>query len=96
MCKVLKGYVELQLSKVLLECKDLLVQLVNKANVVRHYGTQRLVGDKGDRGERGEHGVKGEKGIQGDNCVLANHLPIQLATRYGEKCVCQVPCIRTG
>ena len=35
-----------------------------------------------------ERGVKGEKGIQGDNSdvlsVLADHLPIQLATRYGE------------
>ena len=44
---------------------------------------------KGDHGERGERGVKGEKGIQGDNSndlnVLADHLPIQLATRYGEK-----------
>ena len=33
--------------------------------------------------------MKGEKGIQGDNSdvpsVLANHLPIQLAIRYGEK-----------
>ena len=57
-----------------------------------HYGTQGLVGDKGDRGERGERGergAKGEKGIQGANSdvlsVLADHLPIQLATRYGEK-----------
>ena len=34
--------------------------------------------------------MKGEKGIQGDNSdvlsVLADHLPIQLVTRYGEKC----------
>ena len=33
--------------------------------------------------------MKGEMGIQGDNSdvlnVLAEHLPIQLATRYGEK-----------
>ena len=33
--------------------------------------------------------MKGDKGIQGDNSnvlsVLAEHLPIQLATRYGEK-----------
>ena len=64
---------------------------MNKAN----YGTQGLVGDKGDRGEqgdrgeRGERGAKGEKCIQGDNSdilsVLADHLSIQLATRYGEK-----------
>ena len=48
-----------------------------------HYGTQGLVGEQCDRGERGE------KGIQGDTSdvlsVLANHLPIQLATRHGEK-----------
>ena len=48
-----------------------------------HCGTQGLVGEQGDRGERGE------KGIQGDTSdalsVLANHLPIQLVTRYGEK-----------
>ena len=49
--------------------------------------------------DHGERGVKGEKSIQGDNSnvlsVLADHLPIQLATRYGEKNVlCQVPCIR--
>ena len=34
--------------------------------------------------------MKGEKGIQGDNSdvlsVLVEHLPIQLAIRYGEKC----------
>ena len=51
-----------------------------------HYGTQGLVGEKGDRGERG---AKGEKGIQCDTSdvlsVLADDLPIQLATRYGEK-----------
>ena len=33
--------------------------------------------------------MKGEKDIQGDNSdvlsVLAEHVPIQLATRYGEK-----------
>ena len=42
---------------------------------------------KGDHGEQGVCGVKGEMGIQGDNSnvlsVLAEHLPIQLATRYG-------------
>ena len=52
-------------------------------------GIQGSVGAKGDHGERGERGVKGEKGIQDDNSnvvsVLANHLPIQLATRYGGK-----------
>ena len=50
---------------------------------------QRSVGAKGDRGEPGERSVKGEKGIRGDNSdvlsVFADHLPIQLATRYGEK-----------
>ena len=50
---------------------------------------QGVQGAKGDLDNRGEHGVKGEKGIQGDNSdvlsVLAEHLPIQLATRYGEK-----------
>ena len=35
MCKALKGYVELLVFKVLLECKDLCVRLVNTANVVR-------------------------------------------------------------
>ena len=54
-----------------------------------HYGTQGLVGDQGDRGERGGCGEQGEKGIQGDTSdvlsVLADHLPIQLVTRYGEK-----------
>ena len=54
-----------------------------------HYGTKGLVGEKGDRGERGECGMKGERGIQGDTSnvlsVLADHLPIQLATRFGEK-----------
>ena len=52
-------------------------------------GVQCVQGAKGDRSERGEHGVKGEKGIQGDNSdvlsILAEYLPIQLATRYGEK-----------
>ena len=37
--------------------------------------------------------MKGEKGIQGDNSdvlsALADNLPIQLATRYGEK-ICLV------
>ena len=60
---------------------------------------QGVQGAKGDRGEPGERGAKGDKGIQGDNsnvlCILAEHLPIQLATRYGEKNVLyQVPCIR--
>ena len=52
-----------------------------------HYGTLGLV--EGDRDERGERGERGEKGIEGDTSdvlsVLADHLPIQLATRYGEK-----------
>ena len=52
-------------------------------------GVQGVQGAKGDRGEQGERDVKGEKGIQGDNSnvlsVLVEHLPIQLATRYGEK-----------
>ena len=52
-------------------------------------GTQGSVGAKGERGERGERDVKREKGIQGEYSdalsVLAEHLPIQLATRYGEK-----------
>ena len=51
-----------------------------------HYGTQGLVGKRGDCGERDE---RGEKGIQGDTSdvlsVLADHLHIQLATRYCEK-----------
>ena len=54
-----------------------------------HYGTQGLVGEQGDRGEQGERGERGGKGIQGDTSdvlgILANHLPIQLATRYGEE-----------
>ena len=54
-----------------------------------HYGTQCLVGEPSDRGERGEPGERGEKGIQVDNSdvisVLVDHLPIQLAARYGEK-----------
>ena len=41
------------------------------------------------KGDRGERDVKREKGIQGDNSdvlsVLADHLPLQLATLYGEK-----------
>ena len=60
-------------------------------------GIQGSVGAKGDRGERSERSVKGEKGIQGNNSnvlnVLADHLPIQLATRYGEK-MCPVKYIR--
>ena len=43
--------------------------------------------------------MKGDKGIQGEKSngpdVLAKHLPIQLAIRYGEKNVlCQVSCLR--
>ena len=53
------------------------------------YGTQGLVGNQSDRGERGECGERGEKGLQCDTSVVlsvfAYHLPIQLATRYGEK-----------
>ena len=56
----------------------------------RDKGFQGSVGANGDRGERGERGVTGEKNTQGDNSdalsVLADHLPIQLATLYGEKC----------
>ena len=52
------------------------------------YGTQSLVGDQGDRGERDERGERGENGLQGDTSdvlsVLADHLPNQLVTRYGE------------
>ena len=50
---------------------------------------QGLVGDQGERGEHGQRGERGEKGAQGDTSdvlsVLAAHLPIQLAERYGEK-----------
>ena len=49
-----------------------------------------MQGPIGSAGGQVERGVKGEKGIQGDNSdvlsALADHLPIQLATRYGEKC----------
>ena len=49
-------------------------------------GIQGSAVAKGDRGERGERIAKGEKGIEGDNSnvlsVLADHLPIQLASRY--------------
>ena len=52
-------------------------------------GLQGLVGDQGERGERGQRGERGEKGVQGDASdvlsVLATHLPIQLAERYGEE-----------
>ena len=52
-------------------------------------GIQGCVGAEDDRGERSERSVKGKKGIQGGNSdvlsVLGDHLPIQLATRYGEK-----------
>ena len=64
---------------------------------IEQKGLQDVQGDKGNRGKRGERGVKGEKGIQGDNSnvlsVLADHLPIQLATRYGEK-MCFIKYIR--
>ena len=52
-------------------------------------GIQGLVGDRGERGDRGQRGERGERGVQGDASdvlsVLATHLPIQLAERYGEK-----------
>ena len=52
-------------------------------------GPLGVQGPAGSIGERGERSVKGEKGIQGDNSdvlsVLADHQPIQLVTRYGEK-----------
>ena len=51
-------------------------------------GIQGSVGVEFDRGERGERDVKGEKSIQVENSdvlsVLADHLPIQLVTRYSE------------
>ena len=53
------------------------------------FGIQGLVADQGDRGERGERDERGKNGLQGDTSdvlsVLAAHLPIQLATRYGEE-----------
>ena len=56
------------------------------AGVQGPLGEQRSVGSIDGRGERG---VKGDKGIQGDKSnvldVLAEHLSIQLATRYGDK-----------
>ena len=52
-------------------------------------GIQGLVGDQGERGEHGQRGERGEKDVQDDTSdvlsVLAAHLPIQLAERYGEK-----------
>ena len=52
-------------------------------------GIQGLVGDEGERGEHGQRSERGEKGVQGDTSdglsVLAAHLSIQLAERYGEK-----------
>ena len=52
-------------------------------------GDKGIQGAEGDRSERAERGVKREKGIQGDKSdvlsLLADHLPIQLASRYGEK-----------
>ena len=54
------------------------------------YGIQGLLGYQADRRERGKRGERGEKGLQGDTSdvlsVFADHLPIHLATRYGEKC----------
>ena len=47
------------------------------------FGIQGLVGDQGDRGERVERGLQGD--TSDVQSVLADHLPIQLATRYGEK-----------
>ena len=48
-----------------------------------------MQGPIGSTGGQGELGSKGEMGIQGDNSnvlsVLVEHLPIQLATLYGEK-----------
>ena len=64
MCKVLYGCVELLVVKVLLEYKDLLAQLVCKANVDQKDNmVSKLIGEQGDRGERGERGAKGEKVI---------------------------------
>ena len=62
----------------------------NKSTDVLYCSTvQGLVGDQGDRGEHGQRGERGEKGVQGDTSdvlsVLAAHLPIGLAKRYGEK-----------
>ena len=89
MYKVLKDYVELLVSKVLLEYKDLLVLLVDKANVARKETKVFKVLLAVKAIVVNEVSVKGEKGIQGGNSdvlsVLADHLPIQLATRYGEK-----------
>ena len=60
-----------------------------KGNVGLHGPTDEQGAQGGVRGEQGECGAKGEKGIQGDNSdvrsVLAEHLPIQLVTRFGEK-----------
>ena len=54
-----------------------------------HYDTQGLVGEQDDRFEQGDRGELGERGIQGDTSdvlsVFVDHLPNQLATRYGEK-----------
>ena len=53
------------------------------------FGIQCVVGDQGDRGELDERDERGEKGLQCDTSdvlsVLADHLPIQLGKRYGEK-----------
>ena len=53
------------------------------------FGIQGFVGDQGDCDERGERSERREKDLQGNNSdvlsVLAAHLPIQLATRYGEE-----------
>ena len=49
---MLNDYVELLVSKVLLECKDLLILLGDKANVA----------PKGDKGIHGSVGAKGNRG----------------------------------
>ena len=82
---MLKGCAEL------LVLMDPMVLLMKKA--IRGWegppGIQGLVGDQGERGERGQRGERGEKCAQSDASdvlsVLATHLPIQLAERYGEK-----------
>ena len=55
-------------------------------------GASGVKGERGPQGDRGERGERGEKGLQGDTdgytdvlSILADHLLIQLATRFGEK-----------
>ena len=49
-------------------------------------GIQSLQGERGEHGQRGERGEKGVQSAASDVLsVLAAHLPIQLAERYGEK-----------